>query len=151
MNRNYDVVMRATHQLRFFWSHQFISILFDSKSTSLICFEGSSSSTPPSAAISSITATSLLNTVTGSGSAGLGGSTSGPNVALAGLHFKEFIRGFFDKTMTRKSDLLNSPDSLAIYRVCSFFRHLLLFFHEPRIEIQSGESTSFAFFSLSSV
>ncbi len=83
-------------QLRFLWSHQFISILFDTKST---VFE-----------------------------------------SVDKTDFKNFIKNFFDKTLNKKINNFDSNESASIYRICSFYRQLLLFLNEPRIEILSALS-----------
>ena len=103
---NFEIIMSVMDQLRFLWSHQFISILFDSKN---VIFQNN------------------INYTT---------SNSSGNV-----NFKEFVKGFFDKTLnTRQNNLIDSSESSSIFRICSFYRQLLLFFSEPRIEILSALS-----------
>lgn len=54
-------------------------------------------------------------------------------------NFKLAIRGVFDKLVNNKQlNWLNSTEAQSIYRVCSFYRQLLLVLNEPRIEILSG-------------
>lgn len=56
-------------------------------------------------------------------------------------NFKLAIRAVFDKiTVNKQQNLLNSPEAQSVYRVCSFYRQLLLILNEPRIEILSGIS-----------
>ena len=97
-NRNFDSLIIVLDQLRFLWSHQFISILFDTKSTHT--FD-----------------------------------------AIDKTDFKNFIKSFFDKTLlNKKINNFDAPESASIYRICSFYRQLLLFLNEPRIEILSALS-----------
>lgn len=83
-------------QLRFLWSHQFISILFDTKN---VISENADKT-----------------------------------------DFKNFIKNFFDKTLNKKINNFDSIESGSIYRICSFYRQILLFLNEPRIEILSALS-----------
>lgn len=53
-------------------------------------------------------------------------------------NIKLVIRGFFDKLANKQSNLINSPEAQSVYRICSFYRQLLLILNEPRIEILSG-------------
>lgn len=55
-------------------------------------------------------------------------------------NFKLVIRGVFDKIIAnnKQHSLLNSPEAQSVYRICSFYRQLLLVLNEPRIEILSG-------------
>lgn len=98
---NYEILTHVLDQLKFLWSHKFISILFDVK------YQVEES----------------------------------PNKT----NFKVFIREFFDKIVNKQSNLLNSPESMSVYRICSFYRQFLLLIHEPRIEILSGILTFVAF------
>lgn len=61
-------------------------------------------------------------------------------------NFKLFIKGFFDKIVNKQSNLLNSPESMSVYRICSFYRQFLFLINEPRIEILSGKSKITQFF-----
>ena len=94
LNSNFESLIIVLDQLRFLWSHQFITILFDTKNT---IFEN-----------------------------------------INKTNFKDFVKGFFDKTINKKLNLLDAPEAASIYKICSFYRELLLFLNEPRIEILSG-------------
>lgn len=55
-------------------------------------------------------------------------------------NFKMTIKGVFDKLVNSKQpNLLNSTEAQSVYRICSFYRQLLLILNEPRIEILSGK------------
>jgi len=94
---NYENLIDVLNQLRFLWSHQFISILFDNKNQ--IC------------------------------------------EAITKSNFKDFMKQFFEQTLSlnrQVNSILNENHS--IYGICSFYRQLLMFFSEPRIEILSALS-----------
>jgi ubiquitin-protein ligase E3 B len=94
---NYEIMIDVLNQLRFLWSHQFISILFDNKNQ--IC------------------------------------------EAITKSNFKDFMKQFFEQTLSlnrQVNAILNEKHS--IYGICSFYRQLLMFFSEPRIEILSALS-----------
>ena len=62
-----------------------------------------------------------------------------PDIAANKTNFKLAIKGVFDKLVNNKQlNLLNSPEAQSVYRICSFYRQLLLILNEPRIEILSG-------------
>lgn len=53
-------------------------------------------------------------------------------------NFKYYVKNFFDKAVNKKSNFLNSPEAVSVYRVCSFYRQFLFLINEPKIEILSG-------------
>lgn len=53
-------------------------------------------------------------------------------------NFKFFVKNFFDKAIKKKSNFLNTPEAVSVYRVCSFYRQFLFLINEPKIEILSG-------------
>ena len=90
---NSNCLLELLEQLRFLWSHEFILLLFDSK-------------------------------------------TKTENVSKTNV--KDYIRNIFDKTMKKPSILLNTNES--VYRICSFYRKILILITEPKIEILSALS-----------
>ncbi|CAF0883062.1 unnamed protein product [Brachionus calyciflorus] len=55
-------------------------------------------------------------------------------------NFKIYLKNFFDKVIDKQSNLINSSQSVSVYRICSFYRQFLFLINEPRIEILSALS-----------
>jgi ubiquitin-protein ligase E3 B len=71
-------------------------------------------------------------------------STADVHITLTKANFKDYLKNIFEKTTFSSSQnqkhLLNGKESLTVYRICSFYKKILVLFSEPKIEILSALS-----------
>ena len=55
-------------------------------------------------------------------------------------NLKSYLKTFFDKSFNQPKQFLGSQVSIGVYRVCSFYKKILVLFTEPKIEILAALS-----------
>lgn len=109
---NFDVLINVLQQLRFIWSHQLIHSLCSQSLTS-----HTSTSPPSSSATTAISAIQSSSLVAKSST----------------------VKALFERILTKPGSLLNQTENGVVYKICSFYKQVLILMNEPRIEILSGK------------